>query len=190
VAIGASTGGVEALLKVLKHFPENCPPTLIVQHMPANFTKSFARRLDGCTPASVAEAQEGVTLRKGHIYLAPGGDRHLEFDFLAGNKCRLVEGGPVKGHTPSVDKMFHSFSKLGNRAVGVLLTGMGSDGAEGLKAIRDAGGRTFGQNEVTSVVYGMPKVAKEIGAVGQQLPLNLIGPAILDACREKRRENV
>lgn len=187
VAIGSSTGGVEALLKVIRHFPENCPPTLIVQHMPAGFTSSFARRLDSCTSASVREAENGATLRPGHVYLAPGGRRHLEFDFLSGGVCKLVEGEPCKGHTPSVDMMFKSFASLGKRAVGVLLTGMGADGAEGLKAIRDAGGRTFAQNEATSIVYGMPRVAQEMGAVERQLPLNLIGPALLEACHEQRR---
>lgn len=185
VAIGASTGGVEALLKVIRHFPANCPPTLIVQHMPAHFTTSFARRLDSCTQANVQEAEDGLALKKGNIYLAPGGDRHLHYDFLDGGVCKLIEGEPCKGHTPSVDIMFQSFASFGKRAVGVILTGMGSDGAEGLKAIRDAGGHTIGQNEATSIVYGMPRVANELGAVERQLPLNLIGPAIMEACDEQ-----
>ena len=182
VAIGASTGGVDALLTVLSNFPENCPPTVIVQHMPAKFTSSFAKRLNGRTRMNVAEATDGAQLRPGHVYLAPGGTQHLYLDYRAGIQCRLREGEPRSGHSPSVDELFESVADLGKRALGVLLTGMGSDGAEGLKRIRNEGGRTIGQNKATSTVYGMPRVAFEMGAVQRQLPLNLIGPAILEAC--------
>lgn len=182
IAIGASTGGVDALLRVISHFPVDCPPTLIVQHMPAKFTSSFAARLNNCTQASVQEAEDGLALRAGHIYLAPGGDRHLELDYRSDIRCVLVKGAPVSGHCPSVDALFNSVSKLGKRVVAAILTGMGSDGANGLKQIRDAGGLTIGQDEASSVVYGMPRVAHQIGGVLRQLPLNSIGPAILEDC--------
>lgn len=182
IAIGASTGGVDALLQIISHFPKNCPPTLIVQHMPAKFTSSFAARLNNCTDAHVMEAEHGMVLRKGHIYLAPGGDRHLRLIHEPEMRCALVRSGPVNGHCPSIDTLFHSVSKLGKRAGGVLLTGMGSDGASGLKQIRNVGGWTFGQDKRSCVVYGMPRVAQEIGAVERQLPLGSIGPAILEEC--------
>mgnify|MGYP000938076246 CR=1 FL=1 len=183
VAIGSSTGGVEALLSVLSAFPENCPPTVITQHMPGSFTKSFAERLNRSCRATVTEATEGAPLAAGHIYLAPGGDAHLQ---VAGNsqpRCRLQVGEPVNGHRPSVDVLFDSVARVaGGAAVGVILTGMGRDGAQGLLTMRKAGAATFGQNESTSVVYGMPKVAFEAGAVATQLPLERIGAAIINQC--------
>ena len=186
VAIGSSTGGVEALRTVLSKYPENCPPTVIVQHMPAKFTAKFAQRLNKEIDAAVYEAEDGMEVKTGHVYIAPGGERHLQLDYRAGMHCRLREGPPRSGHSPSVDEMFDSVAKLGNRALGVILTGMGADGAEGLMAIREAGGRTIGQNQSTSVIYGMPRVAFEKGAVERQLPLNLIGPTIIEACNANR----
>ncbi len=186
VAIGASTGGVDALQTVISHYPENCPPTVIVQHMPPKFTANFARRLNATTAVNVVEAEDGMSVRAGTVYLAPGGDRHLHLDYRSGIRCRLREGPSRSGHSPSVDELFDSVAKLGNRALGVLLTGMGADGADGLLAIRQAGGRTIGQNKDSSVIYGMPRVAFERGAVQKQLPLNLIGPTILEACNAKR----
>ena len=182
IAIGASTGGVDALLNVVSHFPKDCPPCLIVQHMPGKFTSSFARRLDACTQAQVTEAQNGVALRAGHIYLAPGGERHMQLTYRPEMACALVEGPAVTGHRPSVDVLFNSVAKLGKRAFGVLLTGMGADGAKGLGQIRAAGGRTIGQDEASSIVYGMPRTAFEQGAVERQLPLQAIGPAIMETC--------
>ena len=186
VAIGASTGGVEALQNVISCYPENCPPTVVVQHMPPKFTANFARRLNERTKVTVQEAEDGVSVRPGHVYIAPGGERHLHLDYRNGIRCRLREGPARSGHAPSVDELFDSVSKLGNRALGVLLTGMGSDGADGLLAIRQAGGRTIGQNQDSSVIYGMPRVAFERGAVQRQLPLKLIGPTILEACNVNR----
>ena len=186
VAIGASTGGVDALQNVLSHYPDNCPPTVIVQHMPPKFTANFARRLNEKSAVTVVEAQDGMAVRPGHVYIAPGGDRHLQLDYRSGIRCRLREGPSRSGHSPSVDELFDSVAKLGNRALGVLLTGMGSDGADGLLAIRQAGGRTIGQNQDSSVIYGMPRVAFERGAVQRQLPLRLIGPTILEACNVNR----
>lgn len=182
LAIGASTGGVEALLQVLSGFPVNCPPTVIVQHMPASFTGSFARRLDGLCAAQVREARAGERLRPGAILLAPGGPCHLEVSGRQTPFVRLVEGPERAGHRPSVDALFSSLARLGPRAVGVILTGMGRDGAEGLLSMRAAGAPTLGQDAATSLVYGMPRAAQELGAVERQLPIEAIGAAALALC--------
>jgi two-component system, chemotaxis family, protein-glutamate methylesterase/glutaminase len=180
VAIGSSTGGVEALIAVLQKFPRNCPPTVITQHMPPTFTKSFAERLNRLCAPVVEEATDGARLEIGKIYLAPGGERHLQVSNASAPCCRLVERAPVNGHRPSVDVLFDSVAELaGRNAVGVILTGMGRDGASGLLKMRHAGARTIGQNEKTCVVYGMPRVAYELGAVEHQLPLASIGEEIL-----------
>ncbi|GGD99214.1 MULTISPECIES: protein-glutamate O-methylesterase CheB [Rhizobium] len=180
VAIGSSTGGVEALIAVLQKFPANCPPTVITQHMPPTFTKSFAERLNRLCAPVVQEATDGARLEIGKIYLAPGGERHLQVSGASAPSCRLVDRAPVNGHRPSVDVLFDSVAELaGRNAVGVILTGMGRDGAAGLLKMRHAGARTLGQNEKTCVVYGMPRVAHELGAVEQQLPLSAIGEEIL-----------
>ena len=180
VAIGSSTGGVEALIAVLQNFPRNCPPTVITQHMPPTFTKSFAERLNRLCAPVVEEAVDGARLEIGKIYLAPGGDRHLQVVNASAPSCRLIEREPVNGHRPSVDVLFDSVAELaGRNAVGVILTGMGRDGAAGLLKMRHAGARTIGQNEKTCVVYGMPRVAHELGAVEHQFPLGSIGEEIL-----------
>ncbi|HZZ68208.1 MAG TPA: chemotaxis response regulator protein-glutamate methylesterase [Phenylobacterium sp.] len=179
VAIGSSTGGVEALLTLVERLPVNCAPTVITQHMPATFTASFAERLNRTCAAEVREARDGDPLAPGKVFLAPGGDSHLEIDGVNHLRCRVIPGPPMSGHCPSVDRLFDSVARVAKaRSVGVILTGMGRDGARGLHAIRDAGGRTLGQNEATCVVYGMPKAAFELGAVERQLPLEKIGPAI------------
>jgi len=188
VAIGSSTGGVEALLTILARFPANCPPTVITQHMPAAFTKSFAERLNRACAAEVSEAWDGAPLQTGKVYLAPGGLTHLE---VAGQnpRCVLREGDLVNGHRPSVDRLFLSVAHtLGAKAVGVILTGMGRDGAQGLKAIRDEGGRTLGQDERSCVVYGMPKAAADLGAVERQSSLERMADAILELCSHEQRE--
>jgi two-component system chemotaxis response regulator CheB len=180
VAIGSSTGGVEALIEVLKKFPVNCPPTVITQHMPQTFTKSFAERLNRLCAPQVQEATDGARLEIGRIYLAPGGERHMAVTNPHAPTVRLIDKPPVNGHRPSVDVLFDSVAELaGRNAVGVILTGMGRDGATGLLKMRHAGARTVGQNEKTCVVYGMPRVAFELGAVETQLPLNGIGDEIL-----------
>ncbi|WP_454848170.1 protein-glutamate O-methylesterase CheB [Rhizobium binxianense] len=180
VAIGSSTGGVEALIAVLQKFPANCPPTVITQHMPPTFTRSFAERLNRLCAPVVEEATDGARLEIGKIYLAPGGERHLQVANAGAPCCRLAERPPVNGHRPSVDVLFDSVAELaGRNAVGVILTGMGRDGAAGLLKMRHAGACTLGQNEKTCVVYGMPRVAYELGAVEQQLPLTAIGEEIL-----------
>jgi two-component system chemotaxis response regulator CheB len=179
VAIGSSTGGVEALLSIVGRLPANCAPTVITQHMPGTFTKSFAERLNRACAAEVSEACDGDPLLPGRVYLAPGGENHLEIDGAATLRCRVMPGSPVSGHRPSVDVLFDSVARTArSRALGVILTGMGRDGARGLLALRDAGGRTLGQDESSSVVYGMPRAAFEIGAVERQLPLDKIAPAI------------
>jgi two-component system chemotaxis response regulator CheB len=185
MAIGASTGGVEALITVLGKFPENCCPTVITQHMPAGFTKSFAARLDRLCAPHVTEAADDAPLEPGRIYVAPGGEAHLSV-VRQGNamRCRLVRSEAMNRHRPSVDVMFISVAAVaGAASVGALLTGMGRDGAAGLKAMRDAGAFTVSQDEASSVVYGMPRAAFEMGAVVKQVPLDDIGAELIRHCR-------
>jgi two-component system chemotaxis response regulator CheB len=180
VAIGSSTGGVEALIAILGRFPANCPATVVTQHMPASFTASFAARLDRLCAPKVEEAYDGAPLEAGRVYVAPGGACHLEVAGAAQLRCRVQPGEPVNGHRPSVDVLFRSAAKtVGARGVGVILTGMGRDGAQGLLAMRQAGARTVGQDEASCVVYGMPKAAFEIGAVARQAPLDRIATELL-----------
>jgi len=180
IAIGSSTGGVDAIVQILSQLPSNCPPIVITQHMPAGFTKNFARRLDKITALDVAEAEDGIPLLPGHVYLAPGGDKHLE---IVGNDrffCRLTQSEKINGHRPSIDVLFNSIAHhAGAKAIGVILTGMGNDGAAGLLAMRKAQARTIGQDEESSIIYGMPRVAAEMGAVETQLPLDRIAAEIL-----------
>jgi len=166
IFVGASTGGTEALKTFLTGFPADCPPILIVQHMPESFTASFARRLDSLCPAHVIEAQGGEALECGTVYIAPG-HSHLQIKRSAtGYVTELLKTAPVNRHRPSVDVLFDSAAELVRRhAIGVILTGMGRDGAQGLLRMRQAGARTFGQNEASCVVYGMPREAALIGAV-------------------------
>jgi two-component system chemotaxis response regulator CheB len=182
VAIGASTGGVEALISILTEFPRNCPPTVVTLHMPSPFTATFAQRLDRLCAPKVAEATDGASIVPGHVYLAPGGAAHLEVAGASMLRCHLKPGDPVGGHRPSIDVLFSSVAKACRAAaMGVILTGMGRDGAGGLLAMRRAGAQTIGQNESTCVVYGMPRVALEMGAVEKQVPLNKIGVEIVSA---------
>lgn len=180
VAIGASTGGVEALHTVLTAMPADSPAILVTQHMPPGFTSSFAQRLDTLCAMSVSEATDGRPVMPGHIYIAPGG-RHLELVRSGAHyACRLHDGPPVSGHRPSVDVLFGSVAAAaGRNALGVILTGMGRDGAEGLLAMRKAGARTIGQDEASCVIYGMPGAAKAHGAVDLELPLKRISQEIL-----------
>lgn len=184
IAIGASTGGVEALFSVIAALPPDCPPVLVVQHMPASFTQGFAARLNRESRVEVVEAKAGMPVQRGHVYIAPGGDNHMELVGGAHGYIRLVPTEPVGGHRPSVDVLFHSIAALGDKAVGVILTGMGHDGAQGLRAMRFAGARTFGQNQASCVVYGMPRAAFELGAVERELSLAALPEAILGACRK------
>ncbi|QIG79718.1 protein-glutamate methylesterase/protein-glutamine glutaminase [Stakelama tenebrarum] len=180
IGIGSSTGGVEALFSLLPALPEDCPPVLIVQHMPATFTRSFAERLDKDCAVHVAEATDGAIPARGTVYIAPGSQRHME---LANGRIRLKDGDPVGGHRPSVDILFRSLVPLGSAAVGVILTGMGMDGARGLMEMRSAGAHTFAQSRDSCVVWGMPRAALEIGAVEKELSLSAMPEAILAACR-------
>jgi len=179
IAIGASTGGVNALETVLQGLNARTPPIVITQHMPPMFTSRFADRLNGSLPHDVAEARHGEPLTAGMIRIAPG-DSHLCLRQKDGViLSNLDDSGPISGHRPSVDVLFNSVSTtLGRRAMGVILTGMGRDGAAGLSAMRKAGAHCLGQDEASCVVYGMPKAAKELGAVDEQLPLGAIGPRI------------
>lgn len=179
VAIGASTGGVEAVLSILTSFPRNCPPTLVTLHLPAPFTKTFVQRLDRLCQPEVREATEGAPIVPGRIYIAPGTFTHLEVGRGEPLRCILRSGDTVSGHRPSVDALFLSVAKAaGGKAIGVILTGMGADGAKGLMEMRKAGARTIGQDEATCVVYGMPKAAFQLGAVERQSPLNRIAADI------------
>ena len=181
VAMGASTGGIEALQRILSAFPVNCPPTIITQHLPAPFTNSLALRLNRICPPQIAEASDGARLRVGQVRIAPGSIAHLEIVGGVGELyCRLNRSKAVNGHRPSVGVMFDSVARaVGSAAIGVILTGMGHDGANGLLAMRKAGATTIGQDEASSVVYGMPRMAYEIGAVEKQLSVERIGGHIL-----------
>jgi two-component system chemotaxis response regulator CheB len=186
IAIGASTGGVEALREVLCGLPADSPAVVVTQHMPAGFTTRFAERLDSLAQVTVQEAADGQRILPGHVYIAPG-NWHLEVVRTGANyTCRLNDGPVVSGHRPSVDVLFRSVaaSARGN-AIGVILTGMGKDGAEGLKQMRAAGAPTIGQNEATCIVYGMPKAAHALGATQIELPIEKIAGAILERCTDR-----
>src|SRR5205085_1148298 len=181
IVIGASTGGVEALRALLAQLPADSPPIVIVQHMPGAFTGAFAQRLNAFSQIEVREAQDGDVLQTGVALIAPGG-RHLEL-VNAGRTVRihLSDGPAVSGHRPSVNVLFRSAAgTLGSRAVGVLLTGMGADGAAGLLDMRNHGATTIAQDEASCVVYGMPKEAVALGAVERVLPLNQIAAGITE----------
>jgi two-component system chemotaxis response regulator CheB len=183
VAIGASTGGVEALREVICALPSDSPATLVVQHMPGGFTQRFAQRLNGLAQVAVVEAQDGQRALPGHVYIAPG-ERHLRLVRSGAQYlCKIDDGPRVCGHRPSVDALFHSVAaEAGRNAIGVILTGMGADGAKGLKAMREAGARTIGQNESSCVVYGMPKAANALGATEVEAPIGRIAELILERC--------
>lgn len=167
IAIGSSTGGVEALHVLLGSFPADCPPTLVVQHINGHFAGAVARRLDESCAPKVQLAETDVKLLPGHVYLAPGNDRHLAVRAGSGLYSKLRASDPVSGHRPSVDVLFHSVAEaVGPAAVGVLLTGMGVDGAHGLLAMKRAGATTIAQDEATSTVFGMPRAAIQLGAAG------------------------
>lgn len=184
IAIGASTGGVEALFTILPALPADTPPILIVQHMPPSFTTSFASRLNGVCALRVVEATDRSQIERGTVYIAPGGTHHMTLANGPRGNIRLTESERVSGHRPSVDVLFRSLTPLRHRAVGVILTGMGDDGADGLLAMRQAGARTLGQNAASCVVHGMPGAAAARGAVERELGLSALPEAILAACRK------
>jgi two-component system chemotaxis response regulator CheB len=180
IAIGASTGGTEAIREVLAALPADTPAIVIAQHIPAAFSGPFTRRMDTICAMSVCEPEDGQFIVPGHVYIAPG-DRHLLLDRDGARyRCRLSDGPPVNRHRPSVDVLFRSVAqKAGLNAVGVILTGMGDDGARGLKEMLDTGAGTIVQDEATSVVWGMPGAAVRLGGAQSVLPLGKIPAAIL-----------
>lgn len=182
IAIGASTGGVEALSNLLRRFPADCPPTIIVQHINGQFAPAMASRLDSLCAPNVVLADADLPIRRGHIYIAPGNDRHLTVRGTPGRlHCCLRPGDLITGHRPSIDAMFASVAQAtGGKAVGILLTGMGQDGAQGLLAMRKAGCRTIAQDQASCVVYGMPRAAVELGAADYVVSLSNIADKALE----------
>ena len=187
VALGASTGGVEAITSLVKVLPANSPPIVIAQHMPPKFTASFAQRLTDLGGIHFAEASDGAILKPGLGFIAPGG-LHVEIERSAGQyKCRLRDTAPESGHKPSVDTLLRSVANsVGKSALGVILTGMGADGAKGLKEMYDVGCMTVCQDEATSLIYGMPRKAVEQGAVHKELPLSKIPNEVISHCKTRR----
>ncbi len=187
IAIGASTGGTEAIRKVIENFPATTAGTVIVQHMPAGFTKMFSDRLNQLCQMQVKEAEHGDRIRSGLILIAPGG-KQMEVIRSGGfYEVRLGSAEKVSGHCPSVDVMMHSVAKhVGANAVAAMLTGMGQDGAEGMLAMKQAGARCISQDEASSVVFGMPKVAYEKGGAERLVPLDNIATSLLSLLSEKR----
>lgn len=180
IAIGASTGGVDAIETLLAQFPADCPPTLIVQHMPALFLESLVKRLNQKFAPDVALATHGEQLVQGTVYFAPGGANHLRV-CSDGVTLSVESGEKVSGHRPSVDVLFTSLVENAPNFVACILTGMGKDGAKGMTAFRKAGGETFAQDEASSVVFGMPKAAIEAGAVSRVVPLKGMADVVLKA---------
>lgn len=182
IFLGASTGGTEAIKEFLLGIPADCPPILIVQHMPESFTASFARRLDSLCAPHVIESAGGEKVEPGTVYIAPG-HSHLSIRRSAsGYVTELSAAPPVNRHRPAVDVLFDSAAALvGRQAIGVILTGMGKDGAQGLLRMRQAGARTFGQDEGSCVVYGMPREAFLVGAVEEQCRLDVMAKRVLSA---------
>lgn len=180
VCIGASTGGTEAIREVLVRLPPHCPPVLIVQHMPEMFTGAFAKRLDSLSQLRVKEAEHGERVEPGCAYLAPGHSHLLLKRHGLAYHCELSGADPVNRHRPSVDVLFHSAAEqAGRAALGVLLTGMGKDGAQGLLAMQRSGAWTIAQDQASCVVYGMPREAAAIGAVSEVSPLTEVAQRIM-----------
>ena len=178
--VGASTGGTEAIKAFLSSMPADCPPTLVVQHMPETFTGSFARRLDTLCAPRVVESQGDERLEPGIVFIAPGHSHLLVKRTPAGLVTELSKAPPMNRHRPSVDVLFSSAAEVvGRNAVGVILTGMGKDGAQGLLAMRRAGAHTYGQDEASCVVYGMPREAAALGAVEEVAPLGELSRRVL-----------
>lgn len=184
VAIGTSTGGTQALEHILTALPRVCPGIIIVQHMPERFTAAFAERLNGLCQIEVLEARHGDRVMPGRALIAPGGRHMLLKRSGAQYMVEVVDGPPVSRHKPSVDVLFRSTARAaGANATGIIMTGMGDDGARGLREMFEAGAQTLGQDEASCVVYGMPKEAKKLGAVGREIPLEQIPAQILRAER-------
>ena len=186
ILIGASTGGTEAIREVLQHLPPDSPGVLIAQHMPAGFTQSFAQRLHGLCRIAVSEAVDGERILPGHAYIAPGGF-HLALGRSGANYvARVDQSPPVNRHRPSVDVLFDSGAvHAGKNAIGLILTGMGRDGAEGLLRLRQSGAHTLAQDEASCVVYGMPREAHALGAACEVLALSEMAPRVLAHLRSQ-----
>jgi two-component system chemotaxis response regulator CheB len=184
IFIGASTGGTEATKEVLVNLPPDSPAVVITQHMPPGFTKSYAARLNGLCRISVAEARDGERILPGHAYIAPGGF-HLSVERSGANYiARVQDGEAVNRHKPSVEVLFKSAARVvGPNAFGIMLTGMGADGAKAMKELRDAGSYNFVQDEATCVVFGMPREAIAAGAAHEVLPLSEIAPKLIERLR-------
>ncbi len=184
IGLGASTGGVAALGRILPMFPAWTPGVVIVQHMPPGFTARFAERLDLIAQVRVREARDGDRLEPGHVYIAPGQKHLLVHRGPGGLECQLSEGPPVNRHRPAVDVLFRSVAgAVGGAAVGVLLTGMGDDGARGLHELREAGAAIMVQDEATSVVWGMPGAAVRLGPVDDIVPIQAVAARIAERAR-------
>jgi two-component system chemotaxis response regulator CheB len=186
IAIGASTGGTEAIREVLCRMPPDAPGIVISQHIPAAFSGPFAARMDGCSQMTVHEARDGQLVIPGHVFIAPG-DRHLVVERDGARwRVRITQDAPVNHHRPSVDVMFRSVARCaGQNAIGVMLTGMGADGAKGMLEMREAGARNVVQDEKTSVVWGMPGAAANLGAAEKVLPLQEIAGQVLEWVAER-----
>lgn len=180
IAIGSSTGGTEAIKEILRSLPAHCPGIVIAQHIPAAFSAPFAARINGLSALQVSEAQDGQQILPGHAYIAPG-DKHLIVERSGARfYCKLNDGPPVSRHKPSVDVLFRSVAQnLGSNAIGLMLTGMGDDGAKGMLEMKEAGSFNFVQDEKSSVVWGMPGQAVKIGAAQQQVSLNKIAEKLM-----------
>lgn len=187
ILIGSSTGGIDALMQVLRHFHAATPPTVIVQHTGGNFAGSLIRLLDGATSATVVPATEDTLLQAGHVYLASGDTHHVRLSHSVPARIRLDDAPRQSGHRPSVDTLFYSAVPFAQHITAAILTGMGRDGAQGITALRKAGARTFGQDEATCVVYGMPRVANALGGIETELPIQQIGPSLLRAAMTRQR---
>jgi two-component system chemotaxis response regulator CheB len=185
IAIGASTGGTEAIQVVVENLPKTTPGIVIVQHMPPGFTKMYADRLNRTCQMEVKEAENGDKVRQGLILIAKGGEQmRLRRDAIGGFSVEVKPGEKVTGHCPSVDALFETVADVAKaRAIGVILTGMGGDGAKGLLAMKNAGSFTIGQDEASCIVYGMPMVAHRMGAVVKQAPLQNIAGILIDKLR-------
>ena len=180
ICIGASTGGTEAIRVVLEAMPPTAPPIVITQHIPAAFSGPFAARMDTCSAMRVCEARDGQPIQAGHAYIAPGGQHLLVMWDGARHVCRLHDGPPVNRHKPAVDVLFRSMAaSVGAATIGVLLTGMGDDGARGLGELKEIGAPTLVQDEASSVVWGMPGAAWKAGAASEMLPLDAIAARLL-----------
>lgn len=185
IAIGASTGGTEAIRVVLEAMPPDAPPILITQHIPAAFSAPFAARMDNCSAMRVCEARDGQPIQPGHAYIAPGSQHLLVMWDGARHVCRLHDGPPVNRHKPSVDVLFRSMAAtVGSTAIAALLTGMGDDGARGLAELKEAGASTIVQDEASSVVWGMPGAAWKLGAANEMLSLEHIAARLLELARK------